>query len=140
MAAASQIMGLICNGIFDRHPDLKVVFLEAGVAWVPWFMWRADAQYRESRMEIPWVKRLPSEHMRDNVRIATQPIGDIKPRDFATLVEMTDSERIFLFSTDYPHYDADSENVLKALPDELRQRIRYRNALETYPRLKHLAG
>jgi predicted TIM-barrel fold metal-dependent hydrolase len=140
MAAASQIMSLICNGTFEKYPELKVVFLESGVAWVPWFMWRADAQYRESRMEIPWVKRLPSEHMRDNVRIATQPIGDIKAHDFAKLVEMTETERVYVFSTDYPHYDADSANIFKALPAELRQRIRYKNALETYPRLKHLAG
>ena len=48
--------------------------LEAGVFWVPWLMRRLDIHYREFRSEIPWVKRLPSEHIRDNVRFATQPI------------------------------------------------------------------
>jgi predicted TIM-barrel fold metal-dependent hydrolase len=103
-------------------------------------MWRADAQYREGRLEVPWVKRLPSEHLRDNIRISTQPIGDVKARDFAKIVEMADLERVFVFSTDYPHYDADSVDVFKALPEELRRRIRYQNALETYPRLAHLAA
>lgn len=139
-AASNQLLSLICNGVFDQYPELKVVLLETGVAWVPWFMWRLDQQYRELRVEVPWVKRLPSEHMRDSVRISTQPMGDVKPKHFEQLVEMTDSDRMFMFSTDYPHYDADSvDRVLPGvLPEGLRQRIRYQNALETYPRFKNL--
>jgi predicted TIM-barrel fold metal-dependent hydrolase len=140
-SSAAQAWSLICNGVFDKFPHLRVVFLETGVAWVPWFIWRADAQYRELRVEIPWVKRLPSEHMRDCIRFATQPLGDMKPKDFAKLVEMSDSERMFLFATDYPHFDADSAAAALpgSLPENLRNRIRYQNAIETFPRLSGLA-
>ena len=139
-AAQNQLLSLVANGVFDELPELRVVLLETGVAWLPWFMWRIDQQYREIRVDIPWVKRLPSEHLRDCVRIATQPMGDVKPAEFLRLIEMVDSERMYVFSTDYPHYDADSaEHVLPAtLPAELRERIRYRNALETFPRLAGL--
>ena len=141
-AGMNQLLSIICNGVLDQLPELKVVILETGVAWLPWFMWRLDQQYRECRLEVPWVKRLPSEHMRDSVRLSTQPMGDVKPAHLQQLIEMTDSDRMYMFATDYPHYDADSvDQVLPgALPEALRQRIRYQNALETYPRLKDLAA
>jgi predicted TIM-barrel fold metal-dependent hydrolase len=103
---------------------------------VPWLMERLDQQYRELRIEVPWVKRLPSDHMRDSVRISTQPVG-ITAKQFAQVVEISDSERIFVYSSDYPHYDSDvPDQVLgRGLPDDLRRRISYQNAEETYPRL-----
>jgi predicted TIM-barrel fold metal-dependent hydrolase len=137
-----QLLGMIFNGTFERHPELKVVVLESGVAWVPWFMWRADEQYRAHRAEVPWLKRLPSDIMREQIRVATQPVGDITAAQFVDLVEMVESESIYLFASDYPHYDADSAYATlpsKTIPEDLRQRIRYKNALETYPKLRNLA-
>ena len=139
-AAMNQILSLICNGTFDIYPELKVVFLETGVAWVPWFMTRVDQQYREVRVEVPWVKKLPSEHFRNNVRLATQPLNDISPREFTDMVNGIGGESIYVFATDYPHYDADSADAIlpKTIPDELRNRVRFKNAIETYPRLRNL--
>jgi predicted TIM-barrel fold metal-dependent hydrolase len=139
-SAMNQLMSFIANGVFDKFPELKLVLLETGVGWLNWFMWRADSQYKELRMEVPWVKRLPSEHVRDNVRLSTQPMGDTAPRDFAELVEMTDTKGNFMFSSDYPHFDADSINVLDRLPDDLRTAICYENAIATYPRLAGLGS
>ena len=135
-AAQNQLASIICNGTFERFPELKIVLLETGVTWLPWFFWRIDQQYRELRSEIPWVKRLPSDWMRENVRLSTQPMGDVTPRRFQQLVELVESDQMFMFSTDYPHYDADS--VDRNLPEslgELGERVRWRNAVETYPRL-----
>jgi predicted TIM-barrel fold metal-dependent hydrolase len=134
-AAASQIVSLVCNGTFDRYPELKVVCLETGVSWVPWLLWRLDQQYRELRTGIPWVKRLPSAHIRDSVRFGTQPITEVTAKQFTQLVEMSESECLWVFATDYPHYDSDSTSVLDGLSPELRRRIRYENALDFYPRL-----
>jgi predicted TIM-barrel fold metal-dependent hydrolase len=138
--AQNQIVSLMFNGVFDEFPELKVVMLEGGVSWVPWLIWRMDQQYRELRANVPWVKRLPSEHIRDSVRISTQPMTEVTAKEFEQLVEMSGTERVFVFATDFPHYDADSpQAVLSGLSDELQQRIRYRNAIETYPRLSGLA-
>lgn len=136
-AGINQLLSIVANGLFDRYPDLKVVLLETGVGWLPWFMWRVDEQYRESRSEVPWVKRLPSKHLRDNVRIATQPLGDVTPNQFVKIVEMAEADRMFMYSSDYPHFDADSADVVlpRSLPEALRTRVRYQNAVETYPRL-----
>jgi predicted TIM-barrel fold metal-dependent hydrolase len=141
-AAMNQITSLIFNGVFDKFPNLKAAFLECGVAWVPWLMWRADQQYREVRVDVPWVKQLPSVYMRNNIRISTQPMSDVKPQYLTQLIEWTESDSMFMFSTDYPHYDADSVNHVlpKTLPEALRRRIRYQNAIETYPRLRGFGG
>jgi predicted TIM-barrel fold metal-dependent hydrolase len=135
-ASIAQVVSLVCNGVFDKFPTLKVCVLEAGVFWVPWLMRRMDIHYREFRSEVPWVKRLPSEHIRDNVRFATQPV-DFDPREWSTLIDLCGSDRMFMFSTDYPHFDADSlDSVLpSSLPAPLRQRIRCENAIDTYPKL-----
>ena len=134
-------MSFICNGTFDKYPDLKLVVLETGVGWLPWLMWRLDQQYRELRANVPWVKRLPSEHIRDNVRFTTQPATDIPTEDFVKLVEMVDSEDV-IFATDYPHYDADEVDLVLngGLPTGLRDKIRYQNALATYPKLRGLGS
>ncbi len=134
--SASQVVSLISNGVIDKFPELKVVVLEAGLFWVPWLMRRFDIHYKEFRSEIPWVKRLPSEHMRSNFRFATQPMEG-PPSELETLCELVGSDEMFMFATDYPHFDADSvDNVLpNTLPEELRRKIRYQNAIDTYPKL-----
>ncbi len=137
-----QLLSLICNGVFDKFPSLKVVLLETGPGWVPWFVSRLDQQFRELRALAPWVKRMPSEHIRDNVRIATQPATDLTPGQLLNLIQTNELERVFVFATDYPHYDADSGKIVlpNSLPEDIRQRIRFRNVVESFPRLGHLAS
>ena len=36
------IAGLIFTGVLDRHPDLKLVMAEAGLAWIPHFIQAMD--------------------------------------------------------------------------------------------------
>jgi predicted TIM-barrel fold metal-dependent hydrolase len=136
-AGAAHLVSLLFNGVLDRLPDLKVVLLETGVSWVPWLMWRADENYKEYRYEVPWVKRMPSQIMREQVRLSTQPLNDVSPANFSKLIDMAGCGDMFMFSSDYPHYDADTaDRVLPpSMPDALRRKIRYENALNTFPRL-----
>lgn len=134
----SVLNSLIFNGVFDKYPTLKVVLQEGGVSWVPWYMGRADQQFREARSGVPWVKKLPSEHIRASVRFTTQPITEVTPKYLASQIEAFSLEQAFMFSTDYPHYDGDSVSVLAGLPEKMLRMIRYENALETFPRLPAL--
>ena len=36
----SHLMSLVFDGAFDRHPDLRVVFVEGGFTWAMPVMWR----------------------------------------------------------------------------------------------------
>jgi predicted TIM-barrel fold metal-dependent hydrolase len=52
------------------------------------------------------------------------------------LIEHLESDELFLFSTDYPHWQFDGDNVLpERLSCALLQKISSENALATYPRL-----
>ena len=55
----------IINGLPERFPKLKVMWIESGLAWVPFLMQRLDSEYMMRSSEAPLLKRKPSEYMRD---------------------------------------------------------------------------
>src|SRR5262249_46461371 len=69
-----HVLSFITHGFFERIPQLLLLLVEAGAAWIPWLMREADAQVPSLRRESPWVKRLPSEYFRNHVRVTTQPL------------------------------------------------------------------
>jgi hypothetical protein len=49
--------------------------MEAGISWMPFLMMRLDKEFSEGRRVVPFLKRRPSEYLRD-VRVGTQPIEE----------------------------------------------------------------
>jgi len=137
-AHMGQLTSLLFNGTFDAFPDLKLVILESDVGWLPWLTKRMDQHYRELRSNVPWLKHKPSHYVRNNVRFSTQPLNDITAAEFAEMIEKHGLEDVYMFSTDYPHWDSEGPEVIQALPEALRNRVRYQNALATFPRLADL--
>ena len=43
----TAMTALVSGGVFDRHPKLKVAFLEAGVGWVPFFVDRLHEHFEK---------------------------------------------------------------------------------------------
>jgi len=132
--AMSMLTSLVCNGVFDKFPSLQFVIVESGLSWLPHLLWRFDQNYRSLHQEIPWVKQLPSTHIRERVKLSTQPTEDFSAANWLRLIEMLETDRTFVFSTDYPHWDFDApeESIPRELPADLRRRILYENARETY--------
>ncbi len=131
----SQLIGLITHGVFEKYPDLRVLLVEGGWTWLPSLMWRFDYNYRSLRREVPWVRRLPSEYIRDNVRATTQPMEyPDNPEHLYRMFEMIGSEDFLVFSTDYPHWDFDSPTRVfpSSFPKSLQRRILYDNARKFY--------
>ncbi len=80
LLAANQVMSLIFDGTFDRHPpNLKIVFVEHAFTWILPLMWRMDAIY-EARRSWMDIKRKPSEYIKDHIKFTTQPL-DYPPED-----------------------------------------------------------
>ncbi len=130
----AQIISLICNGVFDRFPGLKFLFLEGGFSWLPHLMWRCDREYKSLRQEVPWIKRKPSQHMRDRVRLSTQPSEDLTAQQLLQVLDMVESDEVLVFSTDYPHFDFDNPDraLPPGLPSDLRRKIFFENAQKLY--------
>jgi predicted TIM-barrel fold metal-dependent hydrolase len=135
--AQAELISMICEGVFEKFPELKFVVTEGGVAWLPHVMWRLDRTWRVARDELPWVKRPPSEYIRDHVRLTTQPLEEPTNRKaIVTLLSTIDAEDLLLFATDYPHYDFDNPTTtLSAFSEEARRKMFSENALSFYPRL-----
>ena len=55
----------LINGLPERFPRLKVIWVESGLAWVPFLMQRLDHEYLKRTSEAPLLKRRPSEYMRE---------------------------------------------------------------------------
>jgi predicted TIM-barrel fold metal-dependent hydrolase len=90
-----------------------MVMLEVGFTWLPAYLWRLHKFWRGIRMETPWVDRAPLEIVRSNIRFSLQPVD--APPDPATLNRLFDhmqSDELLLFSTDYPHWQFDGDEVL----------------------------
>lgn len=129
-----QVISLIANGVFDAYPNLRFMILEGGFSWLPHVMWRMDREYRQGRVEIPWVKKLPSQHCRERLRLSTQPTEDISGEDWMKLIDLMGTDDLLVFSTDYPHFDFDDPNA--AIPRSLlagtRDKILWKNAAQFY--------
>jgi predicted TIM-barrel fold metal-dependent hydrolase len=136
-AFQSQLTSLICEGVFNRYPDLKVVLLESGWTWLPAHLWRLTKYWRGLRMEIPWVDRSPADIVRSNVRLSLQPTDGPPDRvSMERIIEHMKSNELLLFSTDYPHWQFEGTNALPAdLPASLMRQIMVDNPRATYARL-----
>jgi uncharacterized protein len=136
-AFENQLQSMISEGVFAKFPGIKVVAIESGLTWLSGFIWRADKTWKGVRAEIPWVTRAPSEIIRDHVRFTVQPIDAPDEMEaILRLIEHVESDELFLYSTDYPHWQFDGDNVLPArLSGALLRKITSDNALATYPRL-----
>lgn len=70
------LFALIEGGVLERHPQLKVAFLESGCGWLPYWLWRLDEEYENLSWEDKIkdnVKIKPSEYFRRQCFIAIEP-------------------------------------------------------------------
>jgi uncharacterized protein len=100
----SQVLSLIAEGVFERFPTLRVTLLESGVTWLPSWMWRIEKEWKGLRREIPWSRRLPSETIREHMRLTLPPIdAPTNPRQTQQILAALGSDDLLLYSSDYPH-------------------------------------
>lgn len=131
----SQLISLVVHGVFDKLPDLRVLMVESSWTWLPHLMWRFDNNFRSLRREVPWVKRMPSEIIREQVRFTTQPMEFVEnPAHLLQMFEMVGSDEFLLFSTDYPHWDFDApdRSLPRSFSKDLKRKILYDNAVKFY--------
>ena len=133
----AQLISIIAEDIFEKFRDLKWVFIEGGVSWVPQLMWRMDKNYKSLRADTPWVRRMPSEYIKDHCYFTTQPIEEPpQPEWLLQIFEMMDADDLLLYSSDYPHWDFDAMHVMNRLPLDYRRKIFQENAEQLFD-LKH---
>ena len=102
----------IMDGIFMRHPKLKIVSAEADGGWIPHFMYRMDHAYDRHRhwMKGRELEMAPSDYFREHVYFTFQDdYMAFQLKDYLNIERM-------LWASDYPHSDStwpESQKVLK---------------------------
>lgn len=113
-----NLTNMIFQGVPERFPDLEFVFQEAGIAWLPYWMWRLDDHYLELSHELPEIDKMPTDYIREQYYVSTQPLGHTAehPKHLAQIIDMIGPETI-MYSADLPHGDFDP-------PEELFDRVK----------------
>jgi predicted TIM-barrel fold metal-dependent hydrolase len=125
---------LTFSGVFDRYPGLRVVFVEAGLAWVASMLHDADMIYNSFPTQVsPKLKHPPSWYWRAHcyATFMTDPVG-------LSLLDRIGADRV-MWSSDYPHQESTfgyTRSAIQAVFDkcsvEDAQRIVGKTAIEVF--------
>lgn len=111
-----QVTNWIVNGMPERFPRLKTLFVEGGLAFLPFLMERLDHEYRMRVSEAPLLTRLPSEYMRD-FYYTSQPLESYYNTEYLEMTfKMINAETQLLYASDWPHWDFDLPSRIFDLP------------------------
>jgi predicted TIM-barrel fold metal-dependent hydrolase len=105
----------VVNGMGERFPKLPVIWIEAGLSWIPFVMQRIDHEYMLRPSECPLLKKKPSDYMRD-MYYSIQPMEIQDMQALETTFRMMDAENTLLYASDYPHWDFDLPSTVWDLP------------------------
>jgi predicted TIM-barrel fold metal-dependent hydrolase len=101
----------ITNGLGERFPKLPVIWIEGGLAWVPFLMQRLDHEFMLRNSEYPLLKKKPSDYMRD-MYYASQPLERVDPAALECTFRMINAQTQLLYASDYPHWDFDLPSTI----------------------------
>lgn len=129
--AQANIASLIYDGTFVRFPGLKVVFAGFGFDWVMPLLWRADMEWRNLRIDVPWVTKPPSEYTADHIRLVVDDLG-VAPASAAQMIADLIPDEVLIYGSDRPFAAGDPGAVLDGIPERLRDRVAASNAEATF--------
>ena len=128
------MMALICGGVLERYPALKIGFFEAGCSWAPYWIARLDDHFEHPRLGgyMRGLTMRPSEYFARQCVVSCDPGDPTIP----LAVDGLGADKI-LFATDYPHFDSGAGPVREfreaaQLGEDAERRILWDNALDFY--------
>jgi predicted TIM-barrel fold metal-dependent hydrolase len=100
---------MMLGGVFDRHPDLRLMLTEIRLDWIPSTLRHLDAVYDRDRAALP-AKRKPSEYWSTNCLAGASFIHKAE-------VEMRHEIGVetILFGRDFPHPEGTWPNTRQFL-------------------------
>jgi hypothetical protein len=105
----------LVNGLPERFPRLKVIWIESGLAWVPFLMQRLDSEFMMRSSEAPLLKRLPSDYIRE-MYFTSQPLERSNMKLTEATFAAINADTQLLFASDWPHWDFDLPSSITMLP------------------------
>ena len=95
-------VALLLGGVLERHPALRVAFLESGTGWLPYWLARLD-DHRDwmHETECAELSLAPSEYFARQCVISSDPEDVLAPFTIASV----GADHV-MWASDFPHPDA----------------------------------
>ncbi|MCV7279154.1 amidohydrolase [Mycolicibacterium flavescens] len=131
----SAMTSLVSGGVFDRHPGLRVAFLDAGAGWLPYFIDRLRSHFvkRGDWIEGGW-RRDPYDYLAAGNIWVTCAAGEPL---LSGVIDVL-GEDFLMFASHYPLWSGDWPESTKPLrgrgdlSDSARRKVGARNAARFY--------
>jgi len=132
---AKVVVNILCSGMLERFPALKIVSVESGGGWIPFILEALDYEMAENAPdELADFAMLPSEYFRRQIYATTW----FERRNITSLIDAIGADNL-LFETDFPHPTClypdpikTADENLAALEPEDRRKILGENAAALY--------
>lgn len=95
---AETICFWILTGTLERHPKLKVIFVEPGLGWLPWFFDTLLDPRMHQHYQFPGVNQPPSETFRQQCGATFM----YEPKGLKAFYDYFGADCLY-WSTDFPH-------------------------------------
>lgn len=110
-----HVTNWIINAMPERFPKIKMLWVESGLAWIPFLMQRLDHEVLMRPSEAPGLTKLPSEYMKE-MWYTTQPMERTNMELLESTMKAFNAETQLLYSSDWPHWDWDAPSTITDLP------------------------
>jgi uncharacterized protein len=132
MIALAVVLG---EGLLDRFPKLRFVFLESGCGWLPYWFYRLDEHHEVLGNQVPALHTTPSELLKRGQLYFSCEADET---ELAHVIETIGDDWI-VFASDYSHFDSRFPGAAKPiienqqLSDPSKRKILNDNARRLYP-------
>jgi predicted TIM-barrel fold metal-dependent hydrolase len=112
----NSLTDIVCSGVLERFPRLRIVSAENDSGWFPHFLFRIDHAYGKfGKLIAEPLPMPPSEYVRRQVYATFQedPVG---PHMYDLF-----GEDNYMWASDYPHADSTWPNSVKAIERALNR-------------------
>lgn len=130
----TRMIEMIFSGVFDRFPNLEIMFAEVDFGWLPYVKEQIDNNYQRLEPTNKFgLKKMPSDYIDRHIHLGymTDSFG-------VRNMDLVNPERV-LWGSDYPHISADypfSWRTIQSSTIGLNQKVKdlitYKNAARMY--------
>ena len=132
-----NMAALICSGVMDRYPTIRIATLEAGHGWLPFWMKRLDEHAETIRAALPALRMSPSEYVTSGryFQSIEVPEGGGLTNAVADLV----GDDVLMYASDYPHGESHFPKTVGLalawkMNEARRRKLMWDNAARLYAR------
>ena len=114
---ARVVVNIICSGMLERFPDLKIVSVESGSGWIPFILEALDYEMAENApMARARLSLTPTEYFQRQIYATTW----FERTNLPAMVAAVGEDNI-MFETDYPHPTCLYPDPLKTAEETMRE-------------------